>query len=186
MVSDAALKRPAPVPEPDEVLVARAAHGDDKAFTQLYRRHARYIAGVVFRLLGDPTELDDVVQETFLACRQGLAALNEPDKLRPWLVTIAVRRVQRRLSARARRRWLGVELGLFSPRLSDPELSRQVSDLYRSLDGLSPNLRMPWVLARIEGASLEEVAAWCEVSLATTKRRLARADRYLQRKLSRG
>ena len=51
------------VPDDDAALVARAAAGDDRAFGLLYRRHARYVAGVVFRLLGDESELDDVVRQ---------------------------------------------------------------------------------------------------------------------------
>lgn len=186
MVSENALKRPLLVPEPDAALVARAASGDQRAFAQLYRRHARYVASVAFRMLGDASELDDVVQETFVICLKSLSRLQQPERLRAWLVTIAVRRVQRRLSARVRRRWLGVEVGLVSPSASDPQLSREVSELYRSLEQLSPKLRVPWTLSRVEGGSLEEVAAWCEISLATVKRRLARADEYLKRRMEHG
>lgn len=186
MVSDSALKRPALVPETDEALVERAQGGDQRAFSQLYRRHARYLAGVAFRLLGDSGELDDVVQETFVICLGSLKQLQQAQRLRPWLVTIAVRRVQRRLSARSRRRWLGSQLALVGAQSSDPQVSREVRELYGVLEALSPELRVPWALSRIEGGSLEEVAEWCDVSLATVKRRLARADDYVQRRMSRG
>ncbi len=186
MLSDGALKRPALVPETDEALVARIAAGDRRAFAQLYRRHARYVASVAFRLLGESSELDDVVQETFSVCLQSIVSLQEAGKVRPWLVTIAVRRAQRRLSARGRRRWLGAAVGLVSAQTSDPQVSQEVRELYRVLEGLSPKLRVPWVLSRVEGGTLEEVAAWCETSLATTKRRLARADDYVKRRLTGG
>jgi len=181
-----ALKRPAALPETDESLVARAIAGDQKAFSSLYRRHARYVAGVVYRLLGEASELDDVVQETFLLCLQKLSRLEQRERVRPWLVTIAVRRVHRRLSARTRRRWLGAELVATAPPHSDPQVSGEVHELYHALNGLSPKLRLPWTLSRIEGGSLEEVAEWCQISLATVKRRLARADEYLKRRMSRG
>jgi RNA polymerase sigma-70 factor (ECF subfamily) len=181
-----ALKRLAVVPESDGALVERAAQGDERAFSQIYRRHARYLAGVVYRVMGDAAELDDVVQEVFLTCLRGLPSLKEGERLRPWLVTIAVRQTQKRLTARGRRRWLGVQVGLVAARVSDPQLSRDVADLYRGLDRLSPKLRVPWVLARLEGASLDEVAAWCEISVATAKRRLARADQFLKRRFDHG
>ena len=43
---------------------------------------------------------------------------------------------------------------------------------------------MPWTLARVEELTLPEVAAACEVSLATIKRRIALADERLQRRLA--
>lgn len=185
MASDSALKRPELVPESDEVLVQRVALGDQRAFTQLYQRHARYLAGVVYRLMGESSELDDVVQETFLVCSKSVGHLQHADRVRPWLVTIAVRRVQRRLQARRRRGWLGAELAFISPQVSDPHVSREVSELYRALAQLSPELRVPWTLSRVEGGTHEEVAGWCEISLATLKRRLARADNFLKRRLGR-
>jgi RNA polymerase sigma-70 factor (ECF subfamily) len=185
MVEGSALKRPALVPESEEMLVQRAASGDERAFTALYRRHARHVAGMAFRLLGNASELDDIVQETFLICRSGLGSLKDPSRVRSWLVTIAVRRVQRRLAARSRTSWLARQLGFVSPTASDPGLSRDVADLLRTLEKLSPKLRVPWTLARIEGGSLEEVAEWCGISVATAKRRLARADQFVRR-MSRG
>jgi RNA polymerase sigma-70 factor (ECF subfamily) len=65
-------------------------------------------------------------------------------------------------------------------------VSQEVRELYRVLEGLSPKLRVPWTLSRIEGGSLEEVAEWCELSLATLKRRLVRADDYVKRRMTSG
>jgi len=183
MPATAASEKLSAAVETDELLVQRARLGDQRAIAQIYRRHAKYIAGVAYRLLGDGSELDDVVQETFLAALSGLASLMEPARLRPWLVTIAVRKVQRRLVARTRRRWLGVQVRLAGAAVSDPQVSRGVLDLYRVLETLPVKLRVPWVLARVEGASLEEVAMFCETSLSTTKRRITRAEDFVQRKL---
>jgi RNA polymerase sigma-70 factor (ECF subfamily) len=172
--------------EDDEELVRLAGQGDTRAFSLLYRRHARYVAGVAYRLMGDAAELDDVVQETFVAAFHGLAGLTTPSLLRRWLVTVALRQVARRLQARQRRRWLGQELERQSPVCSDPALQREVHELYAALEQLPPRYRLPWVLSRVEGEAIADVAALCGVSLATTKRRLAHADRALERRLKHG
>lgn len=176
--------RPKLVGLDDATLVERARDGDERAFSTLYRRHARYVAGVVLRLMGDASELDDVVQDTFVAAARGLTGLQEPAKLRGWLVTIAVRRVNRRLHQRARRRWLGRELGR-EPALfvSDPRERRQLEELYDVLERVPPKVRIPWVLSRLEGESLPEVARMCDVSLATVKRRVADAESRIRRRL---
>ena len=47
-------------------------------FEALYAKHARYIAGVVHRLMGHDGELDDIVQETFVDAIDGLSRLRDP------------------------------------------------------------------------------------------------------------
>lgn len=172
----------APVPDDDAVLVERARTGDERAFAQLYRRHARYVAGVAYRLMGDELELDDVVQEAFLALRESLDALREPAHVRYWIVRVAVRSAKKRMERRRRR------IRLLSsqpppPIASDPALDDELRALFEALATLSPDLRIPWTLHKIEGETLPRVAELCEVSLATVKRRVAEAEERLGRKL---
>jgi len=158
----------------------RAAAAD---FEALYAKHSRYIAGVVYRLMGDDAELDDIVQETFVDAIEGLARLNDPSAVRAWLVTVAVRRT-RRMLGRRRRRMLFAFLTLdFAPRASDPRDRAPVDDLYDALARVPADLRIPWVLHRVEHLSLPETAEACEVSLATVKRRIAEAEQRIDRRL---
>ena len=171
--------------EVDEAtLLERVRADDETAFTELYLRHARYIAGVVYSLLGDDAELDDVVQETFVDAQAGLAALEEPAAMRRWLVVIAIRRVHRLLGRRRVRRWITAKLAEIAPRASDPRDGRRAEDLYDALDRIPAKMRVVWILARAGDMPLQEVADVCEVSLATVKRRLAFAETRLERKLA--
>lgn len=171
------------VPADDAVLVERVRRGDDAAFSLLYERHARYLAGVVFRLMGHDGETDDIIQETFVDAALQIDQVREPDQVRRWLVTIAVRRAQRALRARRRRLWFGLRVIEVSPQCADPRLRQEVDELYEQLDRLAPRLRVPWVLHRIEDQNLAEVARLCEISLATAKRRIAAADERLDRRM---
>lgn len=175
-----------PVDLTDEQLLRAAAGGDRAAFTSIYRAHCRYVAGTVYRLLGSAGEVDDIVQDTFIAALHGLNQIDEPKALRRWLVTVAVRQVQRRLGQRVKKKKLQEELSFHSELSSNPLLSRQIEDLYEALDTLDPTLRLPWALARLEGHSLPDVAVECEVSLATAKRRIAEAERRIKRRLGHG
>ncbi len=169
-------------PLDDAALVTRAQRDEAGAFSALYSRHARYIAGVAYRLMGDDGDIDDVVQETFLDAADGIHALHDPSAVRPWLVTIAVRRVKRLLARRRRGRFFFWQAAEMAPRVSDPRDRQPVDDLYEALDQLPVDLRVPWVLARIEQVTLPEVARMCEVSLATIKRRLVDADARIERR----
>jgi RNA polymerase sigma-70 factor (ECF subfamily) len=133
--------------------------------------------------MGNDGELDDIVQETFVDAMDALQSLREPSEVRRWLVTIAVRRAYRALARSRRRRWFGFQLAEVSPKSGDRRDSEPAHALYEALDKLSPDLRVPWVLHRIEQESLPEVARLCDVSLATIKRRIADADERLKRRL---
>ena len=178
----AAAARIAPVPEDDATLAARAAAGDERAFTAIYRKHARYVAGVAFRLMGGDSELDDVVQETFVAAAEGLGGLKEGATLRAWLVTIAVRKVARRLAKRQRQRWVAGLFGRTEPRAASPEVEGDAYALYQALGELGVDRRVPWTLHHVEGLTLPEVAEHCGVSLATAKRRIAEAGALLAKR----
>jgi RNA polymerase sigma-70 factor, ECF subfamily len=168
----------------DAALAARAQKDEAGAFSALYARHARYIAGVAYRLMGDDGDVDDVVQETFLDAADGIHALADPAAVRAWLVTIAVRRVKRLLARRRRRRFLFWQFAEMAPRSSDPRDRAPVDGLYDALDTLPIDLRVPWVLSRIEQVTLAEVARICDVSLATIKRRIADADARIERRIA--
>lgn len=167
----------------DEVLVAQALAGNDRAFSTLYRRHARYVAGIVYRIMGNDAELDDIVQEGFVDASRALGSLETPADFRPWLSRIVVRRVYKRLARRRRFRWLVGRVAELAPVASDPREREIVDTLYDALEHVPPKLRIPWTLHTIEGQTLPEVAAACEVSLATVKRRIAEATEMIERRL---
>lgn len=176
----AAVARAIPAPDDDE-LIARVKEGNEAAFSALYKRHARAIAGVVYRLLGSDDCLDDIVQETFVIGLRQLDSLREAGALRRWLTTIAVRRVKRHLASRYRRRELDQELGATLPRVTEPEAREEIHALYRALHKLPDKLRLPWVLHHIEGETLPDVAQMCECSLTSAKRHIAAANERLER-----
>ncbi len=163
--------------------VERSAPDPLADFDRLYALHARYIAGVVHRLMGTDGELEDIVQETFVDALHGLTRLEDPNAVRAWLVTVAVRRTRRLLTKRRRRMIFAFGLLDASPTSSDPRAGSSVDDLYDALGRLPTDLRLPWSLHRIERLSIPETAAACEVSAATVKRRIADAEERLTRRL---
>jgi RNA polymerase sigma-70 factor (ECF subfamily) len=158
-----------------------AAATGANGFAALYAAHARYIAGVVHRILGGAdSEVDDLVQETFIDAIEGIGNLHEPLAARAWLVTVAVRHARRVLGRRRRRAFFAFLAKDYAPRASDPRDRQPVDDLYDALERLPTDLRIPWVLHRIEQLNLPETATACEVSLATVKRRIAEAEQRLE------
>ncbi len=170
----------------DATLVARARAGDRFALDTLVRRHLPAVAGTVARLLGDPSEAEDVVQDTMAAVLVDLPTLREPRAFRGWLLRVAVHKVHRRFRRRKVLRFLGIggepEGGL-ADLASEEATQEQHAELVlldRMLRTLPASERIAWSLRCVEGLSLDEVAVACDCSLATAKRRILAADRVIR------
>lgn len=155
---------------------------------QVYRRYGRYVAAVILRLDGQTGDLEDLVQDVFVEAARGIKRLRQPEAIKGWLATIAVRVVRRRLRMRRLWRFLGLGddedlLGLVDPAASpvDRLLLRAV---YRVLDTLPIEERLAFALHTIEGEKMESVAKLCGCSFATARRRVARAQQVIEEKLS--
>jgi RNA polymerase sigma-70 factor (ECF subfamily) len=172
----------------DAELVRRATTGERWSREVLYRRHAGYLLGLVARLLANRSEAEEIVQETFLAGFERLSTLREPEALRVWLGQIAVNLVRHRLRRLRLTRLLGLDRGaddatleaLAAPGLH-PEACGELALLDRVLGRLRADQRIMWMLRRVDGLELTEIASVCSCSLATVKRRLAEAEAAVQR-----
>lgn len=167
----------------DAELVGRAVGGDRWGREMLYRRHAEYLLTMTARLLANRAEAEEVVQDTFLTAFTQLATLREPAAVRAWLSRIAVNLVQRRFRRARFLRLLGLDRGaddatleaLVTPEAA-PDQRAELALLDRVLRRMRPASRLAWMLRRVEGLELAEVASLCACSLATAKRRIADAD----------
>lgn len=165
----------------DGELVRRARDGAGWALEMIYRRHVGLVATTARRLLRDPSDVDDVVHETFLIAYEKLDRLIDGDALRGWLVKIAVSRVHRRFRWRRFTTLLGGQdpSAVLEEQVSHeagPDQRAELALIDRALARMPLPLRTAWVLRNVVGCQLEDVAAACECSLATIKRRIAEAE----------
>jgi len=184
---------PWPGQAPDDAeLVRRALAGDRWAEQAIFQRHVGYLRGVCLRLLRDPEEVQDVLQDTFVDVLEQLHRLRTPDQLRHWMTGIAVHKVHRRFRRRRLLRMLGLEQGSDAafeslPARADlsPELRAELTRLDTVLARIDARARACWVLRHVEGYQLEEVASLCSCSLATAKRRIAQAEQQVRKHVGR-
>ncbi|HEY3494254.1 MAG TPA: RNA polymerase sigma factor [Polyangiaceae bacterium] len=151
------------------------------AVAVFYDRHAAHVQRALRSALGPDADLPDLLQEVFIRAIDGIGELEDLTRVRSWLTTIAVFTARAQIRRRARRN----RLGIFSPQRTsvsqaEPAPLEALSALrqtYGVLDELPLNERMAFVLRFVNGLTLPEAAEACRVSLATFKRRLARAER---------
>lgn len=169
----------------DQELVSAAIEGDEAAKAALYRRYVRMVAGSAYRLLGSDNELEDVVQDSFLAAFSGLSRLNTGDAFAGWLSRIATRTSidtirRRRLLARlGLRRLQPIHVETLVSATAPPDVAAELKAVYRVLQDLPTAERVVLVLRRVEQLTIAEVAERSGWSPATVKRKLARAERRL-------
>ena len=166
------------VPE-EIVLVRSAAAGDEHAAVLLYQRHADLVYRTAARIVGahDP-DLDDIVQEVFLAAIQGGERFDGRSKVSTWIVGIATRRALDHTRARWRRdRWRRVRerVGLGRPALEPDRRLLACSEAEALLLSLSPDQRAVFVLCDVEGFALREVSEMTGAGISTLHARLKAA-----------
>ena len=164
----------------EAALLARLKRGEPGAQAAFIDAFEPIVRRVIVRVLGVGPDLADALQEALLRTFRGVGAVQEPRALKPWAVRVAVSAATDQLRQRKRTRWLvfpGAD-SLPEPRVetASNELRAVLRATYRVLDRLPANERVVFVLRRIDGMELAEVASACGVSLATVKRRLARAE----------
>jgi RNA polymerase sigma-70 factor, ECF subfamily len=169
----------------DDELVLRVLKHDVNAFEALYRRHAGFALNLAVRIQGSNADVDDVVHDAFLRAHQRLAELRDASAFRAWLGSIVVRIVRTRLRRRRLVALLGlavpdpVDLDAVAAPDADPESRALLAQVYALMQSLPADDRIAWTLRYVERHRLENVADLTGCSLATAKRRIARAQRYL-------
>ncbi|MGH7620269.1 MAG: RNA polymerase sigma factor [Gemmatimonadaceae bacterium] len=168
---------------PDTVLVRRFLDGSEPAFRTLYERHTPRLRMLVLRLLGrDRHELDDVVQETWIAASRGVHAYRGDASFATWISAIGVRIALHRLP-RFRRDEGELTDDIPSPLDGGPAT---VIDLERALAALPDHQRVVVVLHDVEGFTHEEIAEQLGIAAGTSKGTLSRARQALRRALTEG
>lgn len=181
-----AVVRRLPTARDDAALVAGLREGADWARAELFDRYAPEVERVIRRVLGPErhTEIADVVHDAFVQALSGLGELREAGALGAWLRSVAANTACKTVRARSRRGWLRFlppEELPEAPAHPDPDGQEACRHTYRVLDAMRAEDRLVFALRYIDGRELTEVAALCDLSLSTTKRRLARAEaRFLR------
>jgi RNA polymerase sigma-70 factor (ECF subfamily) len=162
-------------------IVEGLRRGSPEAAAALYDRVAGRVNRLVARMLGADPEHDDVVHQVFLNVFSSVGSLREAAALDGWVVGLTVNTVRRELRRRKYRRLLRLDVAATvgsdeasAPGL-DPERQMVAHRFYAALERMAVDDRIAFSLRTIEGCALAEVAVACGCSLATAKRRVARA-----------
>lgn len=184
----------------DAGLVAGLRAGDEAAYETLLERFQQPVYNLVSRLMDDPADCADVVQEVFLKIFRNIGSFRGDSSLKTWIYRVSCN------EAYNQRRWFSrhkkLEICLESSDLDDavapcavlPDRGRSAFDIVSdhelhaliesALTEINPQFRAAVVLRDIEDLSYEEIADILEISLGTVKSRILRGREALRKALA--
>lgn len=183
-------------PADEADLIERCRADDRAAQDELYHRFRRQVAGNLYRVLGDRTDLDDLVQEVFVIAFRGLDRFRGDARLSTWLYRICVNVALGRIRTRRRRPtaigMTDLDSANVDPSLTErpetPERSLQRRQdqerVHRALEMLAPKKRIVLYLHEIEGLDLKEIAYLVDSNPVTVRTRLFYARREFYKVLA--
>lgn len=161
-------------------LVAALGRGDEGAAAALFHEYASVVERTIGRILGVDSELPDATQEVFVRALRSVHQLRDPQALTDWILQITVYTATDHIRRRKRKRWLT----FLDPSQIEQPVANHVDEnarealraTYRVLDRMGVEDRTVFALRFIDGMELGQLGVACECSVATVKRRLARAS----------
>jgi RNA polymerase sigma-70 factor (ECF subfamily) len=177
--------------DPDLELVVNWQAGSKEAFAALVQRHQQRVFRLLFRMLGDRDEAEDLTQETFLNLHRHGKRFRRESRFSTFVYRVAVNvALNRRRSLGRKRAQMNalVDSQKTGENLPNAPLGPEASALSRELQNqvqiaissLSPGLRAPLVLYDIEGRPYSEIATILGVAQGTVKSRIHRARNALR------
>jgi RNA polymerase sigma-70 factor (ECF subfamily) len=196
---EAALRLAGTAAPEDTTLLEGLRRGEEAAYETLIQRYEKPVYSLVSRLVDDPADAADAVQEVFLKVFRKVGWFRGESSLKTWIYRIAINeaRNQRRWFGRHRQREVGLDpepgeaAGGYGNWLEDQHpspfdiaLDHETRALIEdALNEVSPAFRAALVLREMEGLSYEEISEILEISLGTVKSRIMRGREALRKSL---
>ncbi len=184
--------------DPDAALMLRVRQGDTSAFAQLVDKYKQPVMNLVYRMLLDATEAEDIAQNVFLQVHKSAHRYQVSSKFSTWLFTIARNLSLNEIRRRSRHPAHSIDASYpehedqpgqqFEDKksLSPPESLLQgelQQKIEEALADLPENQRTAILLCRQDELSYEEIAKVLGCSISATKSLIHRGRETLKAKL---
>ena len=167
---------------------------------EFLERHAVLVYNLALRLVGNPSDAEDLAQDSLIRALRGLPGFRGDSSLSTWVHRITVNTWKNRVRSEKRRGlWKMVPFDFFSSdgdsergrefKSDDPALDAGLETgeknelVQKALLELDPESRAVVVLREIQGQSYQEIAATLDIPEGTVKSRLSRARQTLKQRL---
>jgi RNA polymerase sigma-70 factor (ECF subfamily) len=169
----------------DEILLGRFKRGDEAAFDEIVLRFQHEVAALVSRLLAWSGDVDDVVQEVFLAVYLNLRRFRGDSSLKSWIFTITVNKCR----SKKRKRWLVTRdsnraISENAVAAADGLTQEAHQAVHQTVQRLPLKYREPIVLKYLQELPTDQICRILGISRNTLNVRLLRAREQLKQRLA--
>ena len=170
-----------------DLLAEFVRESDERAYSEIVRRHSTLVLGVCRRVLRDRHAAEDAFQATFLVLARSAHSIRKQRSLASWLHRVAYRISMRALAESHRRKEQAVPMET----VTSPAELRDVGELYEQqlldeeLQDLPEKYREPLVLHHLQGMSQQQVAERLGMTISAVDGRLKRGRKELKLRLVR-
>ena len=183
--------------EIDHELVLLAQRGDKRAFGMLVDKYQRKLGRLLSRMIRDQSEIEDVVQESFIKAYRALPNFRGDSAFYTWLYRIVINTAKNHLVALGRRPTVSTDIEIDDAENFDsgnelrttetPESTLMTKQIAQTVNdtvaSLPEELRTAITLREIEGLSYEEIASIMSCPIGTVRSRIFRARETIAVKL---
>ena len=182
--------------ETDSILINQAKSGDDQAYDKLLNKYRNSVYNLVYRMVRDVEEAEDLTQEAFIKAFNSLAQFNEEYAFSTWLYKIATNNCidffrKRKLQTLSLDKPIQYKDSEIHHEIPDPELNpeknilatERSSIIREAIETLPEKYYTAIVLRHTEEKSYEEIAEILHLPIGTVKARIFRAREMLNKAL---
>ena len=170
----------------EQALVCAAQRGDKEALQLLFRENWAWLKGLVYSILQNADDIDDVLQDICVRVISKIDTLRQPQRFRPWLAILARRQALRYRQQKAQRQ---MPVNMEFAELEDNGNSAQLIDnieqkgqyqlILSAVKSLPEKYRQVFILEHINDLTYKQIAEILDVPVTTVQIRLVRARRML-------
>lgn len=171
-------------------LYARIMSGDPDWHRDAFLEYHGLVHRLLTRALGPQADIDEPLDDVFLAFFESAHRIRASAKVRSYLVTITMNRIRREIRRRKRSELVHKLMGRAEdiehrPGNDDPKAKAALIQLSRILEELNGNERSAFLLRSLEGMGYAEIAEALEISESTALRWTRRATEHVMKRVGR-
>lgn len=179
----------------EHIDIERLKSGDEHAFTLLIDLHAEKVYNLLFGLIRNEKDAQDLTQEVFTTVYLTISQFKGEAKLSTWIYRISVNKYKEHVRNRSRKKRFGFLFSLDQTGVSDVLVSESKDPagelenkersevLYTAIHQLPEKQQLAFTLHKIEGLSQQEIGTVLNLSITAVESLIFRARKNLQQKL---
>ncbi len=161
------------------------------AFEEVAIPHLKFIYRSAYRFCGNPTDAEDLSQETFRAAFEKFAQLKDHNKIKSWLFVILRNSYMKKIEKDKKYVLIDIDMDKISYSAKDARHfdknfdfeKRLNGDLQAALDKLDEKYKTPVLLSYVGGYSYQEIADTLHIPIGTVMSRIARGKMFLKKEI---